>query len=102
MSSLPQQSSAPTDFPVSENVARMRPSSTLAAAQAAMELRAAGVDVVDFGPGEPDFDTPEHIKEAALEALRAGQTKYTPTAGTRRFQQAVVGYYERELGARFD
>ncbi len=89
-------------FRPSENVSRMQPSSTLAAMQAAMRLRAEGFDVVDFGAGEPDFDTPEHIKAAAAEAMRAGQTKYTPTAGTRRFQEAVVGYYEREFGARFD
>ena len=102
MASLPQQSSPQADFPVSENVARMRPSATLAAAQAAMEMRAAGVDVVDFGPGEPDFDTPEHIKEAAAEAMRAGQTKYTPTAGTRRLQQSVINYYERAFGATYE
>jgi len=89
-------------FPVPANVARMRPSSTLAAMQAALSLRAAGADVVDLGPGEPDFDTPGHIKEAAAEAMRAGQTKYTPTAGTRRLQEAVIGYYEREFGARFE
>ena len=91
-----------TGFRVAPNVARMQPSSTLAAMQAAMALRAEGHDVVDFGPGEPDFDTPEHIKEAAAEAMRAGQTKYTPTGGTRRLQEAVVGYYEREFGTRFN
>jgi aspartate aminotransferase len=58
--------------------------------------------VVDLGPGEPDFDTPAHIKEAAAAAMRAGQTKYTPTAGTRKLQQAIAGYYEREFGARLD
>lgn len=84
------------------NVARMQPSSTLAAMQAALAMKSAGVDVVDFGAGEPDFDTPEHIKEAAAEAMRAGQTKYTPTAGTRKLQEAIVGYYEREFGARLD
>ncbi len=99
MASLPQQSSPQGPFPVSENVARMRPSATLAAMQAAVAMRAAGVDVVDFGPGEPDFDTPEHIKQAAAAAMRAGETKYTPTAGTRRLQQAVIGYYERAFGA---
>jgi aspartate aminotransferase len=87
-------------FPVAENVARMQPSSTLAAMQAAMRLRAEGFDVVDFGPGEPDFDTPAHIKEAAAEAMRAGQTKYTPTGGTRKLHEAVIGYYEREFAAR--
>ena len=91
-----------TAFPVAKNVARMLPSSTLAAMQAAMRMRAEGVDVVDFGPGEPDFDTPAHIKEAAAEAMRAGQTKYTPTGGTRQLQEAVIGYYGREFGARLD
>ena len=90
------------DFRPSPNVSRMQPSSTLAAMQAAMRLKAEGVDVVDFGAGEPDFDTPAHIKEAAAEAMRAGQTKYTPTAGTRKFQEAVAGYYEREFGARYE
>ncbi|HZB46951.1 MAG TPA: pyridoxal phosphate-dependent aminotransferase [Pyrinomonadaceae bacterium] len=102
MASLPQQSSPQGPFPVSENVARMRPSATLAAMQAAVAMRAAGVDVVDFGPGEPDFDTPEHIKQAAAAAMRAGETKYTPTAGTRRLQQAVIGYYERAFGATYE
>ena len=91
-----------TGFRAAPNVARMQPSSTLAAMQAAMALRAEGHDVVDFGPGEPDFDTPAHIKEAAAEAMRAGQTKYTPTAGTRRLQQAVIGYYERAFGASYE
>jgi aspartate aminotransferase len=87
-------------FPVAGNVARMQPSSTLAAMQAAIALRQEGHDVVDFGPGEPDFDTPAHIKEAAARAMRDGQTKYTPTAGTKRFQEAVAAYYEREFAAR--
>jgi aspartate aminotransferase len=91
-----------TGFPVAPNVARMHPSSTLAAMQAAIALRAEGHDVVDFGPGEPDFDTPNHIKLAAVEAMRAGQTKYTPTGGTKRFQEAVVGYFEREFGVGFN
>ncbi len=89
-----------TPFPVAENVARMQPSSTLAAMQAAIALRNEGHDVVDFGPGEPDFDTPAHIKEAAARAMQAGQTKYTPTGGTKKFQESVAAYYEREFGAR--
>jgi aspartate aminotransferase len=96
------QTATEATFPAAENVARMQPSSTLAAMQAAMRLRAAGVDVVDLGAGEPDFDTPAHIKQAAAEAMRAGQTKYTPTAGTRKLQEAIAGYYEREFGARCD
>jgi len=89
-----------TSFPVSPNVARMQPSSTLAAMQAAIALRQEGHDVVDFGPGEPDFDTPAHIKEAAARAMQAGQTKYTPTGGTKKFQESVAAYYEREFGTR--
>ncbi|HEY0546320.1 MAG TPA: pyridoxal phosphate-dependent aminotransferase [Pyrinomonadaceae bacterium] len=89
-------------FPVSDNVGRMRASSTLAAMQAAVALRAEGVDVVDLGAGEPDFDTPENIKGAAIEAMREGKTKYTPTAGTRALQQAIIGFYERQFGASFD
>ena len=89
-------------FPLSERLAGMQTSSTLAAMQKAMALRAAGVDVVDLGAGEPDFDTPEHIKRAAEAALRAGETKYTATGGTRALQEAIVGYYEREFGTHYD
>ena len=89
-------------FPVSENVAQMKPSSTLAAMQAADAMRAAGVNVVDFGAGEPDFDTPENIKEAADKAMRAGKTKYTPTAGTRNLQQAIIDFYERQFGVTYE
>src|SRR5215210_4009354 len=89
-------------FPVSENVSRMRPSSTLAAMQAAEAMRAEGIDVVDLGAGEPDVDTPDNIKRAAAEAMRAGQTKYTPTAGTRDLQRAIIDFYEREFGVSFN
>jgi aspartate aminotransferase len=88
-------------FPVSENVSRMQPSSTLAAMQAAQALRAAGADVVDFGAGEPDFDTPDNIKHAAAEAMRTGQTKYTNTGGTRALQQAIIDFYQREFGTGY-
>ena len=89
-------------FPVSDNVAQMKASSTLAAMQAAEAMRAAGVDVVDLGAGEPDFDTPQNIKDAAAEAMRAGQTKYTPTAGTRKLQQAIIDFYQREFGTGYE
>ena len=79
----------------------MKASSTLAAMQAAEEMRAAGVDVVDLGAGEPDFDTPQNIKRAAAEAMLAGKTKYTPTAGTRQLKQAILNFYQREFGSDY-
>src|SRR2546423_14638343 len=93
---------APSDLKLAANVQRMRASATLAAMQKALALKAAGADVVDLGAGEPDFDTPEHVKQAAIEALRAGETKYTETGGTRAFKTAVIGYYEREFGVGYD
>lgn len=80
----------------------MQASSTLAAMQAADALRTSGVSVVDFGPGEPDFDTPDNIKRAAAEAMSAGKTKYTPTGGTRILHQAIIDFYQQEFGAGFE
>src|SRR2546421_10767888 len=93
---------APSDFPFAANVARMQASATLAAMQQALALKAAGADVVDLGAGEPDFDTPEHVKAAAIEALRVGATKYTDTGGTRALKDAIIGYYGREFGVSYD
>lgn len=80
----------------------MRASSTLAATQAAADMRARGLDVVDLGAGEPDFDTPPNIKLAAAEAMSAGRTKYTAVDGTPGLKTAIINYYQREFGARFD
>ena len=89
-------------FQVSENVAAMKVSSTLTAMQTAEAMRAAGVDVVDLGAGEPDFDTPQNIKDAALAAMQAGKTKYTPTAGTRELQKSIIEMYRRDFGAIYE
>jgi aspartate aminotransferase len=89
-------------FPVSENVAEMKASATMAAMQAADAMRAAGVDVVDLGAGEPDFDTPQNIKDAASAAMLAGKTKYTPTSGVRELQQAIIDFYQNEFGAMYE
>jgi aspartate aminotransferase len=88
-------------FPVSENVARMQSSATMAAMQAAEALRASGADVCDFGAGEPDFDTPDNIKQAADRAMRAGRTKYTANAGIRELHGAIINFYEREFGTEY-
>ena len=93
---------ATSPFPVSQNVSNMKPSSTLAAMQAAEALRATGAHVVDFGAGEPDFDTPENIKQAAEQAMRAGKTKYTSTGGIRELQQALIDFYADRFGARYE
>jgi aspartate aminotransferase len=94
--------SARSAFPVSASVSRMKPSSTLAAMQAAAALRAAGANVVDFGAGEPDFDTPENIKEAARAALQDGKTKYTATGGVGELQEALIDFYGDLFGARYE
>ena len=88
-------------FPVSENVARMQSSATIAAMQAAEALRASGANVCDFGAGEPDFDTPDNIKQAAEKAMRAGRTKYTANAGIRELQQAIINLYARDFGTEY-
>ena len=93
---------AAAQFSASDNVARMQASSTLAAMQAAEALRAEGADVVDFGAGEPDFDTPDNIKRAAEEAMWAGKTKYTSTGGTRELQQSIIDFYAGTFGATYE
>ena len=86
-------------FPVSENVAKMQGSSTLIAAQMANEMRASGVDVIDLSVGEPDFDTPDFIKQYAVEGLAKGLTRYTATAGTIEFRKAIVDFYAARFNA---
>ena len=93
---------AASQFHAANNVAKMQASSTLAAMQAAETLRAEGANVVDFGAGEPDFDTPDNIKRAAEAAMRAGKTKYTSTGGTRELQQAIIDFYASSFGANYE
>jgi aspartate aminotransferase len=82
-------------------VTRIRVSPSLAAAARARELSAAGRDVLDLTLGEPDFDTPGHIKEAAIAAIEAGQTKYTPVNGTPELRQAIVSTVGKRTGIRY-
>ena len=79
----------------------MQSSATMAAMQAAEALRASGANVCDFGAGEPDFDTPENIKEAADKAMRAGRTKYTAAGGIREINRAIIDFYQREFNAEY-
>lgn len=82
-------------------VQAVKPSATLAITARAKALRAAGKDVIGLGAGEPDFDTPEHIKEAAIAAIRAGFTKYTAIDGTTELKQAVIDKFRRENGFEY-
>jgi aspartate aminotransferase len=86
-------------FQVSDRVAEMKGSSTLIAAQLAADMRAEGVDVIDLSVGEPDFDTPQFIKQFAWEGLENGFTKYTATAGLAEFRRAIAAFYLDQFGA---
>ncbi len=88
------------DF-VSSLVKKVKPSATIAVSMKAAELKRAGKDVIGLGAGEPDFDTPDHIKAAAIAAINAGQTKYTAVDGTPELKQAVINKFHRENGLDF-
>ncbi len=81
---------------IAERLSRIKPSPTLAVTQKARELKAAGRDVIGLGAGEPDFDTPDNIKEAAIAAIRRGETKYTVVDGTPELKAAIVKKFRRD------
>ena len=81
---------------VSNSLKRIKPSPTIAVSQKARELKAAGKDVIGLGAGEPDFDTPDNIKKAAIEAINRGETKYTAVDGTPALKKAIVEKFKRE------
>ncbi len=83
---------------LSEAVNRVQPSATIAVTTKAAEMRRAGIDVIGLGAGEPDFDTPEHIKEAAVRALAEGKTKYTPADGVPELKEAICAKFKRDNG----
>ena len=82
--------------PVSSRLTPIKPSASAWVSQAAKALKLQGHDVIDMGLGEPDFDTPAHIIEAAHQAAKSGQTRYPPTGGTAELKQAVVRKFKRE------
>ena len=83
-------------------LSRVQPSATIAVAQKARELKAAGRDVIGLGAGEPDFDTPDNIKKAANTAIAEGKTKYTPVSGIPELRQAIVAKFKRENGLDYE
>ena len=81
---------------VSNSLKRIKPSPTIAVTSKAREMKAAGKDVIGLGAGEPDFDTPDNIKDAAIEAIKRGETKYTAVDGTPKLKKAIQGKFTRE------
>src|SRR3546814_9247295 len=80
---------------------RIKPSATIAVTSKARELKAAGRDVIGLGAGEPDFDTPENVKQAAIKAIQAGETKYTAVDGTPALKAAISAKFQRENGLTY-
>jgi aspartate aminotransferase len=89
------------NYKISKGAASLSPSLTLAIDAKAKAMKAAGEDVVGFGAGEPDFDTPQHIKDAAAKALAAGFTKYTPSSGIPELREAIAEKFKRENGLSY-
>ena len=81
---------------ISDSLKRIKPSPTIAVSQKAKELKAAGKDVIGLGAGEPDFDTPDNIKDAAIKAIKDGDTKYTAVDGTKALKEAIAKKFKRE------
>ncbi|MCU0845153.1 MAG: pyridoxal phosphate-dependent aminotransferase [Spirochaetes bacterium] len=86
----------------SGRILKVKPSATLAITALANSLKAKGIDVIGFGSGEPDFDTPAHIKNAAIKAIDAGKTKYTPAGGIPELKKAIVEKFKRDNGLNYD
>ncbi len=89
------------NYKISQRAAALSPSLTLAIDSKAKQMKAEGQDVVGFGAGEPDFDTPQHIKDAAIKALNEGFTKYTPASGIPELRQAIADKFKRENGLTY-
>ncbi|MEH6694281.1 MAG: pyridoxal phosphate-dependent aminotransferase [Hyphomonas sp.] len=89
------------DIRLADALERVKPSATIAVTTKAAELKRAGHDVIGLGAGEPDFDTPDNIKEAAIKAIREGKTKYTPADGLPELKEAICGKFLRENGLTY-
>lgn len=87
---------------IAKRATAIKPSPTLAMAAKAKAMKAQGIDVVDFGVGEPDFDTPENVKQAGIKAIQSGFTKYTPAGGTDELKEAVVEKFRKDNGLAYE
>src|SRR5581483_2199318 len=101
MPATASKSSPHAGLEIAKRLSLVKPSPTLAVTAKAAELKAAGKDVIGLGAGEPDFDTPQHIKDAAIEAIRKGETKYTAVAGTPALKKAICDKFKRENGLEY-
>jgi aspartate aminotransferase len=88
-------------LPVSKRVQRVKPSPTVALTGRVAQLKAEGKDIIGLGAGEPDFDTPTHIADAGVEAIRKGHTRYTPVEGTAELKDAIIAKFKRENGLTY-
>ena len=86
---------------ISDSLKKIKPSPTIAVTQKARELKAAGKDVIGLGAGEPDFDTPDNIKQAAIKAINDGDTKYTAVDGTQALKKAIVEKFKKENNLKY-
>ena len=81
---------------ITRRINRIQPSATLTISAKAMELRAQGLDIISLSQGEPDFDTPEHIKKGVIQAINRGATKYTAVDGTPEFKEAIINKFSKD------
>ena len=86
----------------SQRVSRIQPSPTISITAKAKKLKQEGKKIIDFSAGEPDFDTPNNVKEAAIQAIKDGQTKYTPVNGTKELIEAIIKKFKRENDLIFE
>ena len=87
---------------IADSLSRVQPSATIAVTQKARQLKASGRDVIGLGAGEPDFDTPENIKQAAIEAIQRGETKYTDVGGIPELKKAIADKFKRENNITYE
>ena len=87
---------------LSKSLERIKPSPTISVTQKARELKAKGADIISLGSGEPDFDTPDNVKSAAIEAIKNGQTKYTAVDGTVDLKNAIVSKFKKENNLTYE
>ena len=87
---------------IAERMSLIKPSPTMAVTKLAAEMKAAGKDVIGLGAGEPDFDTPDHIKNAAITAIKNGETKYTAVDGTPALKKAIVNKFSKDNNIEYN